>query len=169
MIGFSRRLRLEYRKRGKLSLALNFKEIRQCSKLSNNIAKTLRRSSSTALPLAAIAAGLFAFFPSLGTAENYLDKLRDEVRTFHSHAEELYRLDKDDLQICSTYCGELDPKLEEDKEAATALGRRLQDKEVGIRQQLINNEYPQLEKLARQVQVTSSLHAILHPIWGKNA
>ena len=127
--------------------------------LSNDIARTFKRSITTALPLAALAAGLFAFLPFRGAAADSLDRLKDEVRTFHNHAAELYRLDKDDMEeIWSMYCGEFDPNVEKDKEVATALGRRLQDKEAGVRQQLITNEYSRLEKLAKQVaaQVTSS-------------
>lgn len=127
------------------------------SEFSNDNAKTFKRTTRAALLLAAFAAGFCALLPFRAAAADELDKLKREVREFHEHAEDVIRLDKEDMEeMWNTYCGEFDPMVEGEKDVAAALGRRLQEKEVGLRQQLIVSEYPKLEKLAATVQVTSS-------------
>jgi hypothetical protein len=127
-------------------------------KVSGNTNTTFKRSISAALPLAALAVGLFSFLPSRGAAADNLEKLKGEVRTFHNRASDLYRLDDQDMnQIWERYCGELDPRDNEDKKAAAELGKRLQEEEIGIRRRLMD-EYTKLKKLALEVEaeVTSS-------------
>ncbi|HUE05185.1 MAG TPA: PD-(D/E)XK nuclease family protein [Bryobacteraceae bacterium] len=138
----------------------NFAVHSNATTISNKISTTvgngnLKQSNRGWLALLAFALGLFTLLPFQANADDISD-LRRGVERFHHEADSLYRLDNSDLeQIWDAYCGVFDPKIVEDREFATDIGRQLQDKERGLRDQLMGDELPKLLELAKRIQQTS--------------
>lgn len=114
----------------------------------------LKQLDRGSLPLLALALGLFTLLPFGANADDIAD-LQKGVERYHNEADDLYRLDSDNLeQIWDAYCGVLDPKIVEDREFATDIARQLQDKERELRNQLLGDEIPTLLELAKKIQQT---------------
>lgn len=85
-----------------------------------------------------------------------ISDLESNADKFHSEAQSLYRLNNEDLnQIWEAYCGRFDPSIKEDKEFAADIGRQLQNKEIGILEQLLEGELPDLIQEANKLSESS--------------
>ena len=82
-----------------------------------------------------------------------ISDLESQSNEFRSDAQELYKLDNDNMmQIWEAYCGLLDPKIKEDREFATDIAKQLQYKEEPIIEQLLEGEFPRLMEMAKKLE-----------------
>ena len=94
----------------------------------------------------------FFLFVTANASSQTISELESQSNEFRSDAQDLYKLDSDNMmQIWEAYCGLFDPKTKEKREYATDIAKQLQYKEQGIIEQLLAGEFPRLMEMAKKL------------------